>query len=189
MEGADARVDVWLVDYAFALSRASVPAGGLVAFDIVNTGRYPHEFAVVQPPEGVTLAQVLEEPVLEEQVAFFDVNFAGPGGNASFELENLEVGTYTVVCFIEEPPCVPTSSAAWSPSSPSARSRPQSRSGVRGGWGGRPAMTARRPPRTRGIATRDGADPRWPSLASGTTERSPGGEPRFGSSPGAEGEQ
>lgn len=107
VEGAAATIDVQLVDYAFVVSETSVPAGGLVAFDIVNTGAYPHEFAVVRLPEGVTLTQVLEDPSLEEQVAFLGANFAGPGGNASFALENLEAGIYTVVCFIDEPEGIP----------------------------------------------------------------------------------
>ncbi|MDP9365226.1 MAG: cupredoxin domain-containing protein, partial [Chloroflexota bacterium] len=107
VEGADATIDVQMVDYAFVLSESTVPAGGLVAFDIVNTGAYPHEFAVVRLPEGVTVEQVLEDPSLEEQIAFFGANFAGPGGNASFALENLEAGTYTVVCFVDEPEGIP----------------------------------------------------------------------------------
>lgn len=105
--GAETTVDVGMVDYAFVLSQTTVPTGGLVAFNITNDGDYPHEFVVVQLPEGVTVDQVLQDPSLEEQIAFYGVNFAGPGGNASFALEGLEAGTYTVVCFVDEPEGIP----------------------------------------------------------------------------------
>jgi hypothetical protein len=100
-------VDVEMVDFAFDLSQDAAPAGGLIAFNIVNAGEFPHEAAVVLLPEGVTVEQVLEDPALEEQVGFFGGNFAEPGGRASFALENLEPGTYTLVCFVDEPDGVP----------------------------------------------------------------------------------
>ncbi len=100
-------VDVEMVDFAFGLSQNSAPAGELIAFNIVNAGEFPHEAAVVLLPEGVTVEQVLEDPALEEQVGFFGGNFAEPGGRASFALENLEPGTYTLVCFVDEPDGVP----------------------------------------------------------------------------------
>ena len=105
--GMGTSVDVEMVDYAFVLSQDTFPAGEVISFDIVNAGEYPHEFVVVGLPEGVTVEQVLEDPSLEEQIAFYGVNFADPGGNASFALENLEAGTYTVVCFVDVPEDVP----------------------------------------------------------------------------------
>ncbi len=100
-------VDVEMFDFAFGLSQNSAPAGELIAFNIVNAGQFPHEAVVVLLPEGVTVEQVLEDPSLEEQVGFFGGNFAEPGGRASFALENLEPGTYNLVCFIDEPDGVP----------------------------------------------------------------------------------
>jgi hypothetical protein len=105
--GAATTIDGELVDYAFVLGQSSAPAGGLIAFDVVNTGRYPHEIIMVQLPEGATVEQALSGEIPEEEIAFFGGNFAPPGGNASFALENLAPGTYTLVCFIDEPEGVP----------------------------------------------------------------------------------
>ena len=105
--GADTTVDAEMVDYAFVLSQNTVAAGELVAFNVINAGQYPHELVVVQLPEGATVDQVLAGEVPEEQIVFYGVNFAGPGGNASFALENLEPGSYTLVCFVDEPEGVP----------------------------------------------------------------------------------
>lgn len=104
--GTGTTIEGRLVDYAFELSASSAPAG-TVAFNVVNGGAYPHEIIVVQLPAGVTVDQVLEDPSLQEQVAFFGGNFAEPGGNASFALEGMEPGTYTLLCFVEEPEGVP----------------------------------------------------------------------------------
>jgi plastocyanin len=105
--GADATVDVAMEDFAFNLSRESVPAGAFVSFTIGNNGQYPHEFAVVRLPEGVTVDQVLADPALEEQVRFIGGVFAEPGEIAYLGLEGLEPGVYTVVCFVDEPEGVP----------------------------------------------------------------------------------
>ena len=106
-EEAATIVDVEMFDFAFGLSQNSAPAGELIAFNIVNAGEFPHEAIVVLLPEGVTVEQVLQDPSLEQQVGFFGGNFAEPGGRASFALENLEPGTYTLVCFVDEPDGVP----------------------------------------------------------------------------------
>ena len=106
-EEAATIVDVEMIDFAFGLSQNSAPAGELIAFNIVNTGEFPHEAIVALLPEGVTVEQVLQDPSLQAQVGFFGGNFAEPGGRASFALENLEPGTYTLVCFVDEPDGVP----------------------------------------------------------------------------------
>jgi hypothetical protein len=107
VEGADVTVDVTLLDFSFELSQDTLPADALISFTLTNAGAYPHEFAVVRLPEGVTVEQVLEDPALEEQVQFIGGAFAEPGGTGDFALEGLEPGTYTAVCFVDEPDGVP----------------------------------------------------------------------------------
>jgi hypothetical protein len=107
IENADVTVEVTLLDFAFDLSQSTVPADALVAFTLQNEGQYPHEFAVVQLPEGMTVEQVLADPALEEQVQFFGGAYAEPGEIAYFGLEGLEPGTYTAVCFVDIPEGIP----------------------------------------------------------------------------------
>lgn len=76
-------------------------------FVAARVGQYPHEIITVQLPEGATVEQVLNGEVPEEEIGFFGGNFAGPGGSASFAIENLAPGSYTLVCFVDEPKGVP----------------------------------------------------------------------------------
>ncbi len=107
LEGADVDVRVTMLDYAFEMSQTSVPADSLISFELVNAGEYPHEFAVVRLPDGVTVDQVLEDPALEEQIQFLGGAFAEPGETGHFGLQGLEPGTYTAVCFVDVPEGVP----------------------------------------------------------------------------------
>jgi hypothetical protein len=107
VEGAEVMVEVTMLDYAFDLSQDTVPADALIAFSLRNTGQYPHEFAVVRLPEGITVEQVLADPALEEQIQFIGGAFAEPGQVGSFGLERLEPGTYTAVCFVDVPEGIP----------------------------------------------------------------------------------
>jgi uncharacterized cupredoxin-like copper-binding protein len=104
---ADVEIEAVMLDFAFDLSQDSVPAGALVAFTLPNEGQYPHEFAVVRLPEGVTVEQVLEDPSLEDQIQFLGGVFAEPGETAYLGLENLEPGAYTAVCFVDIPDGIP----------------------------------------------------------------------------------
>ena len=106
VEGATTTIDVTLRDYEFELSQ-STASGDLIAFNLTNSGQYPHEFAVVQLPEGATPDQVLAGEVPEEEILFHGVNFAEPGGSSSFALEGLAAGTYFAVCFVDEPEGIP----------------------------------------------------------------------------------
>ena len=101
------QVQVTMLDYAFELSQSTVPADSLVSFELINAGAYPHEFAVVRLPEGVTIDQVLADPSLEEQIQFFGGAFAEPGETGHFALQGLEPGTYTAVCFVDVPEGIP----------------------------------------------------------------------------------
>jgi hypothetical protein len=107
VEGAVVTVEVTMLDFAFDLSQDTVPADSLVAFTLPNDGQYPHEFAVVRLPEGITVEQVLEDPALEEQIQFIGGAFAEPGEVGYFGLEGLEPGTYTAVCFVDVPDGIP----------------------------------------------------------------------------------
>lgn len=104
---ADVEVEAAMLDFAFDLSQDTVPAGSLIAFILPNEGQYPHEFAVVRLPEGVSIEQVLEDPSLEDQIQFLGGAFAEPGDTAYLGLENLEPGTYTAVCFVDIPDGIP----------------------------------------------------------------------------------
>ncbi|HEX2280644.1 MAG TPA: hypothetical protein VHG52_02665 [Thermomicrobiales bacterium] len=107
VEGAEVTVEVTMLDFAFDLSQDTVPADALVAFTLPNEGQYPHEFAVVRLPEGITVEQVFEDPALEEQIQFIGGAFAEPGEVGYFGLEGLEPGTYTAVCFVDVPDGIP----------------------------------------------------------------------------------
>ena len=104
---ADGEVEATMLDFAFDLSQDTVPAGSLVAFTLPNKGQYPHEFAVVRLPEGVTIEQVLSDPSLEDQIQFLGGAYAEPGDTAYLGLANLEPGTYTAVCFVDIPYGIP----------------------------------------------------------------------------------
>jgi uncharacterized cupredoxin-like copper-binding protein len=107
IEDADVTIDVTMVDFSFEMSESAIPSDATVAFDVTNDGMYPHEFAIVRLPEGVTVEQVLDDPSLEEDIQFIGGVFAEPGGSASFAVQNLEPGTYTVVCFVDVPDGIP----------------------------------------------------------------------------------
>ena len=104
---ADGEVEATMLDFAFDLSQDTVPAGSLVAFTLPNEGQYPHEFAVVRLPEGVTIEHVLSDPSLEDQIQFLGGAYAEPGDTAYLGLTNLEPGTYTAVCFVDIPDGIP----------------------------------------------------------------------------------
>ena len=93
IEGASATVNVSMVDYAFEMSQNTAPAGGVIAFNVVNNGQYPHEFVVLRLPAGATIAQVFAGEVPEDQVEFFGFAFAAPGGQSAVGLTGLQPGT------------------------------------------------------------------------------------------------
>ncbi len=104
---AETSVDVTMVDYSFEMSQTTVPADTTLAFTIENAGQYPHEFVVVQLPEGVSVEDALADPALAESVIFLGGAFAEPRGVAYMGLTGLAPGTYTVVCFVDVPEGIP----------------------------------------------------------------------------------
>lgn len=99
-------VDVTTTDFAFQLSQVTIPAGDLVLRG-TNTGQYFHEIALARFPEGVEVSMAMMEAGSPEGTEFFGGN-GGPAG-ASFDvvLVGLEPGTYTLLCFVDEPDGVP----------------------------------------------------------------------------------
>jgi hypothetical protein len=96
-----------LADYEFVLDTTSAPAG-TIAFDVTNTGDYPHEIVVLQLPEGITVKDVFADKSLFEQVGFLGATFAMPGEQAApLVMVDVEPGTYTLICFVDEPEGVP----------------------------------------------------------------------------------
>lgn len=93
--------------FEFILDQTSAPAGD-IAFNVTNTGEYPHEMVILQLPEGVTVEALFEDESLFAQVQFFGFTFAEPGQAAMpLVLVDLPPGTYTVVCFVDVPEGVP----------------------------------------------------------------------------------
>lgn len=96
-----------MADYEFILDETSAPAGD-IAFQVTNTGEYPHEMVVFGLPEGVTIEDLFEDESLFEQVQFYGFTWSMPGEDAPpLVMLDMEPGTYTLVCFIPEPEGIP----------------------------------------------------------------------------------
>jgi hypothetical protein len=96
-----------LRDYEFALDTTSAPAGD-IAFEVANTGQYPHELVVLQLPESITIDDVFADESLFEQVQFCGFTFAMPGETAPpLVMVDVAPGIYTLICLIDEPEGVP----------------------------------------------------------------------------------
>jgi len=106
---ADAQTaDVALVDYAFAISQTTFDAGAPIAFNVTNEGEYPHQFALMRLPDGVTAGQALDDPSLLEGATYVGGTFAMPGQEAPpMVVVDLASGTYVAVCFVDMPEGVP----------------------------------------------------------------------------------
>ena len=90
-----------------SLSENTAQVGDVIAFTVRNDVEYPAGFDVLQLPEGVTLEHVEQDPALDEQTQFLGWAFAEPGGTGHRGLLNLEPGTYTIDCWIDEPEGAP----------------------------------------------------------------------------------
>lgn len=104
LEGAQV-VEVTAVDFGFEGIPDTVPTGD-VSFEFTNDGEAAHEMFMARLGEGVDLDELLardEEPSPEEAEEIGGV-FAPPGeGGVYLNAEDLEPGTYAVVCFIPGP--------------------------------------------------------------------------------------
>ncbi len=100
-------IDGEMVDYQFVLHQESAPAGTIV-FNVTNTGEYPHELVLFRFPEGATVDDLFEDESLFEQVQFFGLTWSEPGEDAlPLILIDMELGVYTLLCFVEEPEGIP----------------------------------------------------------------------------------
>lgn len=100
-------IDSYLVDFHFKLDQESAPAGD-IAFNVMNTGEYPHEMVVLKLPEGMTVDDLMNDQSLFDQVEFIGYTFAEPGQTAPpLVLVDMKPGTYTIVCFVDVPDGVP----------------------------------------------------------------------------------
>jgi uncharacterized cupredoxin-like copper-binding protein len=98
-------IDVQMVDFAFALSKYTVPANTPVIFRTTNnsgTGS-PHVNVVLTYVEGTTAEGLIEGEVnLEEaSTGFFGAVFLEPGQSGDLAFESLAPGTYFLVCDVE----------------------------------------------------------------------------------------
>ena len=104
IEGAQV-IPVTGVDFAFQGIPAEIPAGP-TSFEFTNEGESAHEMFIARLGEGVVLDELLaadEEPT-EEQAQDVGGTFSEPGGMTTYvNAEDLEPGTYAVVCFIPGP--------------------------------------------------------------------------------------
>jgi hypothetical protein len=103
--GADVTVEVSVADCG--VSETMAQAGDLIAFTVRNNVEYPAGFDVLQLPEGVTFEQFEQDPALGEETQFLGWAFAEPGGTGHRGLINVEPGTYTIDCWIDEPEGAP----------------------------------------------------------------------------------
>ena len=104
IEGAQV-VPVTAVDFAFEGLPAEIPAGP-TSFEFTNDGEAAHEMAVFKLGEGVDLDALLasEEEPSEEDAQEVGFTFAPPGeGGVYLNADDLQPGTYAVVCFIPGP--------------------------------------------------------------------------------------
>ncbi len=94
-------VTVQMVDFAFALDTSTIPAGPVIFRTTnVSTAGHPHVNVVVTLTEGTTPQQVIGGEVNVDEVftGFFGAVFLEPGQEGDIAFENLEPGTYFLVC-------------------------------------------------------------------------------------------
>ncbi len=100
-------VSVSMTDFAFSLDQDTVPAGDVVLHGI-NNGQYFHEIAVVKFPEGVQFSmEMMEAPEPPAGTQFLGGSAGPPGAEFDLVLVGLQPGTYTLLCFVDEPDRVP----------------------------------------------------------------------------------
>jgi hypothetical protein len=94
-------VTVQMVDFAFALDMNTVPAGPVI-FSFTNTSfsGAPHVGVTVTLVEGVTAEDVIAADALpdDQMTGFVNALFLEPGQAASYYVEDMAPGTYTLVC-------------------------------------------------------------------------------------------
>ena len=97
------RVDVTTADYAFQGLPPTLPPGR-TSFELTNTGTEVHELAVLKKKDGVTepfdAILALPEEQAMTKVTFKGSNEGRPGEPDVYLVQELERGSYAVVCFL-----------------------------------------------------------------------------------------
>lgn len=96
--------------YFITPASPSAVATDVLIFQAINleTNKEPHELVVLQLPEGVDPAGLLDGSVAEEDVTFIGfVVVQNPGDRADMTLVGLPAGMYTMVCFFPSPDGAP----------------------------------------------------------------------------------
>jgi uncharacterized cupredoxin-like copper-binding protein len=105
--GEQTVIAVRLVDFGFASSQDTIENAPFVILRGANDGSYPHEIVVVRLPEGTTAEQVLAGGVPEDEIEFVGQTTIAPGETDELVLADLQPGSYTLLCFVDEPDGVP----------------------------------------------------------------------------------
>jgi uncharacterized cupredoxin-like copper-binding protein len=100
-------VDVLMVDFAFEVSQETMANAQFVVLRGENAGTVAHEIIVARLPEGATVEQALTGEIPEEQIEFVGQTAIAQGQIDDLVLVNLEPGTYTLLCLLDEPDGVP----------------------------------------------------------------------------------
>jgi plastocyanin len=93
-------------EYAYELLPAEVPQAPAMFIRFFNVGEMDHEAVIFKTPEDfdpATLLEAEDESDLPEGVEFVGAGYAPPGEEQTLLLLDLEVGTYTIYCFIPAP--------------------------------------------------------------------------------------
>ena len=104
--GLQAATDESEYAYAFQPASATVPQQPAILIRFFNVGEMEHEAVIFKTPEDFDPASLLElegPEELPEDVEFVGAAFAPPGEEQTILLQDLEVGTYTIYCFIPAP--------------------------------------------------------------------------------------
>jgi len=93
-------------EFAYQIGTATVQQQPATLVRFFNVGEMEHEAVFFKTPEDfdpATLLQVEDEADIPEGVEFVGAAFAPPGEEQTILLQDLEVGTYTIYCFIPAP--------------------------------------------------------------------------------------
>ena len=103
-------VTVQMVDYAFAMSMNTIPAGPVVfRFSNTSFNNEPHVGVTVTLTEGITAEDVIMGDALpdDQMTGFVNAIFLEPGQVSDYYVEDMAPGVYTLVCDVTTPDGTP----------------------------------------------------------------------------------
>ncbi len=101
-------LDVNMVDFAFELSRDTLPSSTPLVFNVVNTGEYPHELLLVQMAQSADPEMLLTGELTFDDIGIYAGTYADAGETAPpMVLLGLNPGTYYLICLVDIPDGVP----------------------------------------------------------------------------------